>query len=84
VNADGTGEPKQLSKDRQGTFVSPTWTPDGKLLVYGTRYETQTGLRVRDLGTGEEPWLKHPIQRDEQESRATRDLLRSRPTARSC
>jgi Tol biopolymer transport system component len=187
VNADGTGEPKQLSKDRQGTFVSPTWTPDGdyvivsqsslatrgsaelwmyhklggaglkiskggaapaapgappapgpstsgahatkdgryiyyavrmprvgggpgipstqimrrdrvtgeedaitftpgnafrpmispdgKLLVYGTRYETQTGLRVRDLTTGEERWLKHPIQRDEQESRATRDLL---------
>ncbi len=187
TNADGTGEPKQLSKDRQGTFVSPTWTPDGdyvivsqataasrgsaelwmyhklggaglkiskgggapaapgappapgpstsgahatkdgryiyyavraprvsggpgipstqimrrdrvtgeedsitftpgnafrplvspdgKLLVFGTRFEAQTGLRVRDLGTGEERWLKHPIQRDEQESRATRDLL---------
>ncbi|MDX2032430.1 MAG: amidohydrolase family protein [Blastocatellia bacterium] len=59
----------------QGNAFRPMASPDGRLLVYGTRYETQTGLRVRDLATGEERWLKYPIQRDEQESRATRDLL---------
>jgi hypothetical protein len=30
---------------------------------------------VQDLKTGEERWLKFPVQRDEQESRPTRDLL---------
>ncbi|MBV8820255.1 MAG: PD40 domain-containing protein, partial [Acidobacteriaceae bacterium] len=42
-----------------------------------TRYETETGLRLRDLSTGEDRWLKYPIQRDDQESRATRDVLPS-------
>ena len=30
-------------------------------------------LRIRDLDTGDERWLAFPIQRDDQESRATRD-----------
>jgi dipeptidyl aminopeptidase/acylaminoacyl peptidase len=44
-------------------------------LVYGTRHEAETGLRIRDLSTGEERWLKYPVQRDAQESFAERDLL---------
>ena len=43
--------------------------------MYGTRVDNQTGLRIRDLSTGEERWLKLPVQRDEQESRFTRDLI---------
>ena len=43
--------------------------------MYGTRVDNQTGLRIRDLTSGEERWLKLPIQRDEQESRYTRDLI---------
>ena len=50
-------------------------SPDGTKLVYGTRVDNQTGLRIRDLATGEERWLKLPVQRDEQESRYTRDLI---------
>ncbi|MEX2284668.1 MAG: amidohydrolase, partial [Gemmatimonadota bacterium] len=55
--------------------VRPAISPDGTLIVYGTRHEAQTGLRVRDLESGADRWLVWPIQRDEQESGATRDLL---------
>jgi Tol biopolymer transport system component len=58
-----------------GNAFRPVLSPDGKQLIFGTRYEAQTGLRIRDLVTGEERWLKHPIDRDEQESRPTRDIL---------
>jgi Tol biopolymer transport system component len=59
----------------QGSAFRPQLSPDGNLLVYGTRYEHRTGLRVRDLRTGEDDWLVYPVQHDEQESRFTRDLL---------
>ena len=52
----------------EGGAVRPKISPDGKLLIYGTRYQTQTGLRVRDLETGEDRWLSYPIQRDAQEN----------------
>jgi Tol biopolymer transport system component len=56
--------------------MRPLISPDGRLLVYGTRHLAQTGLRVRDLDTGADRWLIWPIQRDEGEaSAATRDLL---------
>lgn len=38
-------------------------------------FETGTGLRVRDLETGDERWLIYPVTRDDQESRASRDTL---------
>jgi Tol biopolymer transport system component len=58
-----------------GSAFRPAVSPDGKLLVYGTRHEHATGLRVRDLASGEDRWLVRPVQYDEQESRFTRDLL---------
>lgn len=58
-----------------GGAIRPQISPDGRSLVYGTRHETQTGFRVRNLDTGEDRWLAYPITRDDQESRATRDLL---------
>src|SRR5260370_1084089 len=39
-----------------------------------TNCETKTGLRIRNLESGEDRWLKYPVQRDDQESRFTRDL----------
>ena len=58
-----------------GSAFRPVLSPDGTRLVYGTRQDGETGLRIRELATGEERWLKLPVQRDEQESLFTRDLL---------
>jgi Tol biopolymer transport system component len=59
----------------QGSAFRPVLSPNGEWLVYGTRYEQSTGLRMRNLSTGEDRWLVHPVEHDEQESRFTRDLL---------
>jgi Tol biopolymer transport system component len=60
-----------------GSAIRPIISPDGKTMVYGTRYETETGLKIRNLETGEDNWLAYPVTHDDQESRATRDLLPS-------
>ncbi|HEX6982300.1 MAG TPA: amidohydrolase, partial [Balneolaceae bacterium] len=60
---------------RLGSAFRPTLSSDGKWLVYGTRYRTETGLRIRNLKTGEERWLAYPVQRDDMESRATLGVL---------
>jgi len=59
----------------QGSAIRPAVSADGRWLVYGTRYDQQTGLRIRDLQSGADRWLAFPVQHDEQESRFTRDLL---------
>ena len=64
-----------LMSNRYGSAFRPAISPDGRWLVYGTREDSETGLRKRDLETGEESWLAYPVQRDEQESRAPLDLL---------
>ncbi|MEI6741004.1 MAG: amidohydrolase family protein [Gemmatimonadaceae bacterium] len=58
---------------RFGSGVRPALSPDGKFLVYATRFETKTGLRIRDLTTQQEEWLAFPVQRDDMESRAPMD-----------
>jgi Tol biopolymer transport system component/imidazolonepropionase-like amidohydrolase len=58
-----------------GSAMRPTISPDGKSMVYATRYETKTALRVRDLETNQERWLINNVTRDDQESRATRDTF---------
>jgi Tol biopolymer transport system component len=60
---------------RYGSAFRPALSPDGKWLAYGSRHDAETGLRIRELATGEERWLAHPIQRDEQESIANMDVL---------
>jgi Tol biopolymer transport system component/imidazolonepropionase-like amidohydrolase len=60
--------------DVYGSAMRPVLSPDGKWLVYATRYDAETGLRLRDLTTGDEKWLVYPVTRDDQESRFTRDL----------
>ncbi len=67
-----TGESATRSFRYGGAF-RPTLSPDGRWLVYGSRHVGQTGLRIRDLASGDERWLAFPVQRDDQESRATRD-----------
>ncbi len=69
-----TGNSTRFS-GRYGSAFRPAISPDGRWLTYGTRHDTATGLRLRDLETGEERWLAYPIQRDDMESRATLDVL---------
>src|SRR5258707_4601874 len=59
----------------QGSAMRPLLSPDGKKLVYATRFEGSTALRVRDLDTSEERWLINNVTRGDQESRGTRDLM---------
>lgn len=65
----------ETKTDRYGSAFSPTLSSDGKWLVYGSRYNDQTGLVIRDLKSGEEKWLAYPVQHDEQESIAPLGVL---------
>lgn len=58
-----------------GTGFRPAVSPDGKWLAYASRRLAVTGLKLRDLATGDERWIAHDIQRDDIESRGSRDLL---------
>ena len=69
-----SGEDDVLTALEGGAF-RPLLAPDGKRMIYGTRFHTQTALRIWDMTTGEERWLKYPIQRDDQESATSRDVL---------
>jgi len=70
-----TGEEETITS-AQGSAFRPLLSPDGTKLVYGTRYDAATGLRILDLLTLEDHWLKFPVQHDDQEgSISSRDLL---------
>ena len=63
-----------IRTDAPGSAMRPEVSPDGKWLVYATREDSVTSLRIRALDSGDEHWLVHRVQRDDQESRFTRDL----------
>jgi imidazolonepropionase-like amidohydrolase/Tol biopolymer transport system component len=70
-----TGESQTITNYESGAF-RPALSPDGTKLVYATHYDSSAALRLRDLATGEERWLKYPMQRDSQDAWvSTRDLL---------
>ncbi|HUE77890.1 MAG TPA: amidohydrolase family protein, partial [Longimicrobiales bacterium] len=70
-----TGHIDQVTQAEWGA-VRPRVSPDGRSLVYATRRDAQTGLRVRDLETGADRMLVWPIQRDAMEGGAqSRDYL---------
>lgn len=58
-----------------GGALRPVLSPDGRQLVYGTRFDGQSGLRVRDLATGQDRWLLYPIDEDAQHGNVSRGLL---------
>jgi len=60
---------------RYGNGIRPAISPDGKWLVYGSREGQQTGLRIRELASGDEKWLAFPVQRDNIESVPDLDFL---------
>ena len=64
---------REMRANVYGSAFRPALSSDGKYLVYATRYENNTGLRIRNLDTMEEKWLAYPVQRDDQESVASLD-----------
>jgi Tol biopolymer transport system component len=57
-----------------GTFFRPLPSPDGRLLVYATRYGAEMWLRVLDLETRKDRWLAGLGQHDVLEGAPWRDL----------
>lgn len=56
-------------------YFRPALSPDGQRLVYATRYEGQTGLRIRELASGTDRWLAFPIQHDQIQAQSWQDLV---------
>ena len=69
-----TGDEDTIT-EAQGSAFAPYSRRMGPSSSTVPRLDNETGLRIRDLASGEERWLKRPVQRDEQESRFTRDLI---------
>ena len=55
--------------------MAPVVSRDGRWLVYAAQSRGRTGLRVRDLARETERWLRYPLQRNELEARASRDVI---------
>jgi Tol biopolymer transport system component len=66
---------RTVMSSRFGSAFRPSISPDGRWLTYGSRWESETGLVLREQDTGDERWLAYPVQRDEQESVANMDVL---------
>lgn len=73
---------RDLASGAEETVVSspggafrPRLSPNGKQVVYGSRRDGLTGLRLRDLETGTDRWLRLPAQTDQQEGWPSRDVL---------
>jgi Tol biopolymer transport system component len=69
-----TGDEDTLIEQLDSAF-RPTLSPDGTKIVYVTRYETESELRIRDLNSGEDRWVRYPVTRDDQESLFSRDVF---------
>jgi Tol biopolymer transport system component len=71
-----TGDEDVMIQQPESAF-RPLVSADGKIMLYVSRYETETGLRMRNLESGEDRWVRYPITRDDQEALFTRDLFPS-------
>ncbi|HEX6324845.1 MAG TPA: hypothetical protein VFZ36_14045, partial [Vicinamibacterales bacterium] len=58
--------------EHEGAF-RPIPSPDGKWLVYSTRYDARQALKLLDLTTGEDRWLTMDVQRDDSQGGGARD-----------
>jgi Tol biopolymer transport system component len=67
-----TGRVFVRTHEHEGAF-RPMPSPDGRWLVYATRWDAREALKLRDLETGEESWLVMDVQRDESQGGGTRD-----------
>lgn len=69
-----SGETEQVVT-APGGALRPVLSPDGRSIVYGTRHDGRTGLRIRNLVTGDDRWLLYPIDHDAQGTNVSRSLL---------
>jgi Tol biopolymer transport system component/imidazolonepropionase-like amidohydrolase len=69
-----TGD-RQNVTSAYGGGLRPVVSPDGRWLVFATRVDAQTALRIRNLETQEERWLVAEVQRDDQEGYAPNDIF---------
>lgn len=69
-----TGREEAISVDGTNP-AKPAVSPNGKWLAFIAFQAGQVGLKVRDLGTGWEQWLAHPLDADDLEAAATRDVV---------
>ena len=67
-----TGSVRIRTHEMEGAF-RPVASPDGRWLVYSTRFDARQALKLLDLETGEESWLRMDVQRDESQGGGTRD-----------
>jgi Tol biopolymer transport system component len=67
-----TGRVFVRTHELEGAF-RPMPSPDGRWLVYATRYDNREALKLRDLQTGDESWLVMDVQRDDSQGGGTRD-----------
>jgi len=58
--------------EHEGAF-RPVPSPDGRWLVYSTRYDARQALKLIDLTTGEDRWLMMDVQRDDSQGGGARD-----------
>ncbi len=67
-----TGRVHVRTHEHEGAF-RPVPSPDGRWLVYATRHDSQQALKLIELATGEDRWLKLDVQRDDSEGGGARD-----------
>ena len=59
-----TGRVQVRTHELEGAF-RPMPSPDGRWLVYATRFDDRPALKLRDLATGEDRWLRMDVARDD-------------------
>lgn len=61
--------------DSAGGAMRPAVSHDGRYLAYASRWQQQTGIRLRNLITGEDKWIAFPVDHDGQQGGYYADLL---------
>jgi imidazolonepropionase-like amidohydrolase/Tol biopolymer transport system component len=69
-----TGETSPRASANGGA-MRPAVSHDARWLVYATRLDAVTSLKVRDLKSGDDRWLVKDVQRDAQEGAGDTDFL---------
>ncbi|MBM4187520.1 MAG: amidohydrolase family protein [Gemmatimonadetes bacterium] len=67
-----TGRVMVRTHELEGAF-RPVASPDGRWLVYATRFDARPALKLLDLTTGDDRWLVMDVARDDHQGGGSRD-----------